>query len=174
MNLIKYVKAFFTSEKEILEIINFNHSYNSFITFFFAIFLIAIPSTFYIYNYVFNILLLGISITLITLFCSFLISKLILKENLLEIFLGNLNFISFIIFCNVLIILLMYLIGIPFEASSILISVAATLISTYYFIVILTYSFSLQIKNEKMKFFYELIVLGLWFCFVFFVLPLTI
>jgi hypothetical protein len=174
MNLIKYVKAFFTSEKEILEIINFNHSYNSFITFLFAIFLIAIPSTFYIYNYVFNILLLGISITLITLICSFLISKLTLKENLLDIFLGNLNFISLIIFCNVFIIILMYLIGIPFDASSILISVAATLISTYYFIVILTYSFSLQIKNEKMKLFYELIVLSLWFSFVFFVLPLTI
>jgi hypothetical protein len=174
MNLIKYVKAFFTSEKEILEMINCKISYEIIIKFLLALFLISIPSTFYIYNYVFNILLLGISITLITLFCSFLISKLTLKENLLEIFLGNLNFISFIIFCNVLIILLMYLIGIPFEASSILISVAATLISTYYFIVILTYSFSLQIKNEKMKFFYELIVLGLWFSFVFFVLPLTI
>ena len=173
MNLVSYIKAFFTSEKEINEIINSNISYNSIITFILAVFLIGIPSTFQIYNYVFNIILLGISISLITLFSSYFISMLN-KKDLFNTFLGNLNFVSFIIFCNVFIILLMYLIGLPFNASSILISVAATLISTYYFIVILTYSFSLQIKNEKMKLFYEFVVLSLWFSFVFFVLPLTI
>lgn len=174
MNLISYVKAFFTSEKEILEMINCKISYEIIIKFVFALFLIGIPSSFFIYNYVFNVVLLGISISLITLISSFLIFKFTQRENLLDIFLGNLNFVSFIIFCNVFIIILMYVVGLPFEASGILISATATLISTYYFIVILAHSFALQIKSEKMKFFYEFVVLSLWFCFVFFVLPLTI
>lgn len=173
MNLIEYVKAFFTSEKEILSIINSNVSYTTIVFFLFSIFLISIPSTFQIYNYVFNIILLGISISLITLFSSYLISMLN-KKDLFNTFLGNLNFVSFIIFCNVFIILLMYLIGLPFNASSILISVVATLISTYYFIVILTYSFSLQIKQCKMRKLYEILILALWFFFVFLILPLTI
>ena len=168
MNLIEYVKAFFTSEKEIL-----SYTYVSQTLFLFSIFLISIPSTFQIYNYVFNIILLGISISLITLFSSYLISMLN-KKDLFNTFLGNLNFVSFIIFCNVFIILLMYLIGLPFNASSILISVVATLISTYYFIVILTYSFSLQIKQCKMRKLYEILILALWFFFVFLILPLTI
>ncbi len=173
MNLIEYVKAFFTSEKEILSIINSNVSYTTIVFFFFSIFLISIPSTFQIYNYVFNIIILGISISLITLLGSYLISMLN-KKDLFNTFLGNLNFVSFIVFCNVFIILLMYLIGLPFNASSILISVAATLISTYYFIVILTYSFSLQIKQCKMRKLYEILILALWFFFVFLILPLTI
>lgn len=173
MNLIQYIKAFFTSEKEILSIINSNVSYTTIVFFLFSIFLISIPSTFQIYNYVFNIILLGISISLITLLSSYLISMLN-KKDLFNTFLGNLNFVSFIVFCNVFIILLMYLIGLPFNASSILISVAATLISTYYFIVILTYSFSLQIKQCKMRKLYEILILALWFFFVFLILPLTI
>jgi len=173
MNLIEYVKAFFTSRDDILSIINSNVSYQNIITFIFAVFLISVPTTFQIYNYVFNILLLGISISLITLLSSYLISMLN-KKDLFNTFLGNLNFVSFIVFCNVFIILLMYLIGLPFNASSILISVAATLISTYYFIVILTYSFSLQIKQCKMRKLYEILILALWFFFVFLILPLTI
>ncbi|MFA5361292.1 MAG: hypothetical protein WC290_02485 [archaeon] len=173
MNLIEYVKAFFTSRDDILSIINSNVSYQNIITFIFAVFLISVPTTFQIYNYVFNIILLGISISLITLLSSYLISMLN-KKDLFNTFLGNLNFVSFIVFCNVFIILLMYLIGLPFNASSILISVAATLISTYYFIVILTYSFSLQIKQCKMRKLYEILILALWFFFVFLILPLTI
>lgn len=173
MNLIQYIKAFFTSRDDILSIINSNVSYQNIITFIFAVFLISVPTTFQIYNYVFNIIILGISISLITLLSSYLISMLN-KKDLFNTFLGNLNFVSFIIFCNVFIILLMYLIGLPFNASSILISVAATLISTYYFIVILTYSFSLQIKQCKMRKLYEILILALWFFFVFLILPLTI
>lgn len=172
----EYGYAFLASRKNLREIINKVSVWKALGVFVIAIALVSIPAEFSYYNYLVNISINSCSVLLINLFISLMVSY-IIRKNLWQIFIGLVYITSIAFLINSLLLLLLYLVGIPFGASNVLWAASATLISTYYFVVLLAIASGSVIEEEKhnlKRYFVEGTALILWFVYVFYILLLTV
>jgi len=142
-----------------------------------AILIISIPArqqADFAVVYAYNFLIIGLAVIIINAFMAVLISYLT-KKNAHEIMFGLLHMTAVAFIINSIILMILYIIGMPFGVSSILWAAAATLISTYYFIVLLAVCAGSIIDEEKkgMMHAVEVVALLLWYAFTFYILPLT-
>ncbi len=129
-------------------------------------------------DYAYNIMLLGWSSILINAVVAGL-ATVLFHAKFAGNFFGLLRITAAAFIINTLLLLLLYAIGIPFGASGTLLAAAATLISTYYFAVLLAIAAGCNInaesQNEKIKkYAVEITALLLWYAFTFYILALTI
>jgi|GEM_PF-2301666 len=143
-----------------------------------ALLIISVPAkqhAAFFQDYAYNFLIIGFSVIVINALMSALIAY-FTRGRVYEIMFGLLHMTATAFIINSAILALLYLMGMPFGVSSILWAAAATLLSTYYFIVLLAVCSGSIVgeENKKAEYTVEIAALMLWYVFTFYILPLTI
>lgn len=175
--MIEYVYAYLMSRKHIKDIISCaNCSYRQAgLVFIGALLIISLPTALSLVKYVYNIALIGFSIIAINGAVAGL-ATVLFKKRFVAMLVGLIHIASAAFIINSVILALLYAVGMPFGASEVLWETAATLISTYYFIVLLAVSSTATVekKNDVKRHAVELTALMLWYVFTFYILALTV
>ncbi|MGB9635146.1 MAG: hypothetical protein ACPL0A_01590 [Candidatus Micrarchaeia archaeon] len=172
----EYVYAFLASKRDLRnKIINVSVIKSAIVSFI-ALIIISLPTKFSYLNYLINLLINGISIISINSIVGFIASQ-VAKKSFVQISVGLIYITSIAFIVNSIILFLLHLVGLPFGVSSVLWAASATLIPTYYFIVLLAIASGSVVegrKNDMKRYVIEGIALILWFIYVFYVLSLTV
>ncbi len=175
--MINYVYAYLMSKKHISQIILNSQKKPAITVFMFviAMLIISVPAKhpISINEYIYNIGLIGGSVLIINCIIAAMLRYAMGKEFLKHLA-GLVHITSSAFIINSIILAALYIVGMPFGASDVLLAVAATMVSTYYFIVLLAVSSTATIQTKnKMKYVIEIAALIMWYAFTFYILALT-
>lgn len=175
--MIEYIYAYLMSRKHIrwvMQIAGKNPA-KTLLVFLLAVLVVSVPAkhTLVVQNYAYNIGLIGSSVIIITGIIA-VMAKYLFGKPFVQHMLGLVHIASSAFIINSAVLVMLYAIGMPLNASEMLWAVAATMISTYYFIVLMAVSSTATIQSKsKMKYVVEVASLILWFGFTFYILALT-
>ncbi|MEM3364656.1 MAG: hypothetical protein QXS93_04065 [Candidatus Micrarchaeia archaeon] len=181
VSIADYAYAYVMSQKSILKIINAKEWKISVVLAVIALIVVALPARqpLSLFDYAYNFALIGGGLVIINALVSGIIYALF-KRKFAHCFFSMLKLASTTLIINAILLLLLYVVGLPFGASQTLLAAAATLISTYYFAVLLAIiagyaTDASDTLDEKIrKHIVEIATLLLWYAFTFYLLPLTL
>ena len=175
MSVREYAYAYLTSKKDITAIMKRETGGSALWITVLAVAAAAFPETFTITNYAYNFALIGGSVAAINWLLAVAVNR-VNGRSVRRTFAGLLHFTGAALIINMVMLAALYAVGLPFGMSDLLLSVAATLISTYYFIVLLAVAAGSLIEKESKRlgrYGVELLALALWYAFVFYILRMT-
>lgn len=181
IELADYAYAYVMSHTSILKIIGAKGWKMPAVLAIVALMVVSVPARqpLSLSDYAYNFALIGASLIMINAAVSGMAYALF-RRRFAHCFFSMLRLASAVLIINAILLLLLYAAGLPFGASQTLLAAAATLISTYYFAVLLAIAAGYATNasdtlDEKIKkHIVEIATLLLWYTFTFYVLPLTL